>query len=75
MVDPAGIAPALEEYALTPVQQGMLFHWLENPNLGVDIEQFVGDLSEDVDPAAMRAAWQRVADRHPIMRTRFRPDR
>ncbi|MGZ4765262.1 MAG: MupA/Atu3671 family FMN-dependent luciferase-like monooxygenase, partial [Ilumatobacteraceae bacterium] len=72
MVDPAGIAPALEEYALTPVQQGMLFHWLENPNLGVDIEQFVGDLSEDVDPAAMRAAWQRVADRHPIMRTRFR---
>jgi natural product biosynthesis luciferase-like monooxygenase protein len=65
-------SPVIEEYSLTPVQQGMLFHHLEGRNLGVDIEQFVGRLDEDVDAAAMRAAWQRVADRHPIMRTRFR---
>src|SRR5215217_3710354 len=62
----------IDAYPLTPVQQGMLFHRLEGTNVGVDIEQFVGDLAEEVDDDAMRAAWQRVADRHPIMRTRFR---
>jgi natural product biosynthesis luciferase-like monooxygenase protein len=50
----------------------MLFHRLEGRHAGVDIEQFVGDLAEEVDVDAMRAAWQRVADRHAIMRTRFR---
>ena len=65
-------SPVIDEYPLTPVQQGMLFHRLEGTNVGVDIEQFVGELAEDVDVDAMRAAWQRVADRHPIMRTRFR---
>jgi natural product biosynthesis luciferase-like monooxygenase protein len=62
----------VDAYPLTPVQQGMLFHHLEGSNVGVDIEQFVGELSEDVDVDAMRSAWQVVADRHPIMRTRFR---
>jgi hypothetical protein len=62
----------IDEYPLTPVQQGMLFHRLEGRNVGVDIEQFVGELAEDVDGDALRAAWQRIADRHPIMRTRYR---
>ncbi|MET0577236.1 MAG: MupA/Atu3671 family FMN-dependent luciferase-like monooxygenase, partial [Ilumatobacteraceae bacterium] len=65
-------SPVIDVYPLTPVQQGMLFHRLEGRNVGVDIEQFVGDLDEDIDVEAMRAAWQRVADRHAIMRTRFR---
>ena len=65
-------APAIDEYPLTPVQQGMLFHRLEGRNVGVDIEQFVGDLAEEIDADVMGAAWQRVADRHTIMRTRFR---
>src|SRR4051794_10488728 len=50
----------------------MLFHQLEERNVGVDIEQFVGELAEEIDPDAMRAAWQRVCDRHPILRTRMR---
>ena len=62
----------IDLYALTPVQQGMLFHQLQERNVGVDIEQFVGDLAEEIDPDAMRAAWQRVCDRHPILRTRMR---
>ena len=64
--------PAVDEYPLTPVQQGMLFHWLQETNVGVDIEQMVGDLREDIDVAAMDAAWQRIADHHEILRTRFR---
>ena len=64
--------PAVDEYPLTPVQQGMLFHWLQETNVGVDIEQMVGDLDEEIDVAALDAAWQRIADRHEILRTRFR---
>ena len=66
------VPSVVDAYPLTPVQQGMLFHRLEGTNPGVDLEQFVGDLAEEVDVDAMRAAWQRVADRHPIMRTQFR---
>ncbi|MET0578562.1 MAG: MupA/Atu3671 family FMN-dependent luciferase-like monooxygenase, partial [Ilumatobacteraceae bacterium] len=64
--------PAVDEYPLTPVQQGMLFHWLQETNVGVDIEQMVGDLREEIDVPTMDAAWLRIADRHDILRTRFR---
>jgi natural product biosynthesis luciferase-like monooxygenase protein len=63
---------AVDEYRLTPVQHGMLFHRLQGLSVGVDIEQFVGDLDEELDPGLLQVAWQRVVDRHPIMRTRFR---
>ncbi len=62
----------IDSYPLSPLQQGMLFHRLEGSNVGVDIEQMVGELHEAVDVELLTAAWQRVADRHPIMRTRFR---
>ncbi len=71
-LSPMPAPSAIDAYPLTPVQQGMLFHRLEGTNLGVDVEQFVGDLAEELDVDVLRAAWQRVADRHPIMRTRFR---
>jgi hypothetical protein len=63
-----------ESYPLVPVQQGMLFHHLEGTNVGVDIEQMVGDLAEAIDPILFERAWQRISDRHPILRTRFRWD-
>ena len=59
-------------YGLSPVQQGMLFHHLSHPNSGVDIEQIVASLEEDLDPAALRTAWERVAERHAVLRTSFR---
>ena len=64
--------PVLESYPLTPVQQGMLFHWLEGSNVGVDIEQMVGELRETIDPQGLEQAWQLVADRHAILRTGYR---
>ncbi len=63
---------AVESYQVSPLQEGMVFHHLEGTNVGVDIEQFVGELDERLDVALFRQAWATVADRHAILRTRFR---
>ena len=62
----------VDSYPLTPIQQGMLFHHLQGANVGVDVEQMVGNLHEAVDVEVLRHAWQRIADQHPILRTRFK---
>lgn len=59
-------------HGLTAVQQGMLFHHLSFPHSGVDIEQIVMELDEELDVPAFRRAWERVAERHGVLRTRFR---
>src|SRR5579859_6191373 len=65
-------APAVvDRYPLSPLQQGMLYHALAEPNSGVDIEQMVITLPETVDVARLKRAWERVVARHPILRTSF----
>src|SRR5215208_2746775 len=59
-------------YLLSPMQQGMLFHNLYAPQSGVFIQQLVATLHEEMDVAAFGRAWQRVVDRHPILRSSFR---
>jgi len=54
------------------MQQGMLFHTLLAPNSGVNIQQILGTLAEDLDPEAFRRAWEKVVGRHPVLRTSFR---
>ena len=58
-------------YPLTPLQQGMLFHALYDAQPGVDIEQLIFTIQADLDFEAFEAAWQRVVDRHAILRTSF----
>lgn len=58
-------------YELSPLQQGMLFHTLLVPNSGVYFEQFCYTLQTQLDVSAFNKAWQRVLDRHPILRTSF----
>ncbi|MDZ8085086.1 MAG: amino acid adenylation domain-containing protein [Nostoc sp. DedQUE12b] len=58
-------------YELSPLQQGMLFHTLVTPNSGMYFEQFCYALQTQVDVPAFQKAWQRVLDRHPILRTSF----
>ncbi|TYR40284.1 hypothetical protein FY004_38815 [Streptomyces parvus] len=58
-------------YPLSPLQQGMLFHALAEPDSGMYVEQIHWRLEGDLDIDRMRAAWQRAMDRHAILRTGF----
>jgi amino acid adenylation domain-containing protein len=77
--DPGAPAPETNEdfshvegYALSPIQQGMLFHYLRGEHAGVDIEQMVMELHEPLLVPAFERAWQYVTDRHTALRTGFR---
>ena len=59
-------------YALSPMQQGMLFHSLQAPQSGVYLQQLVCALHENLGVPAFKQAWQYLMSRHPILRTRFR---
>jgi NRPS condensation-like uncharacterized protein len=65
-------APIENAFPLSPLQQGMLFHYLYSKGSGVDIEQIVGHLHERLDIDALRRAWQQVVGRHEALRSSFR---
>ncbi|MFN6571976.1 amino acid adenylation domain-containing protein [Dendronalium sp. ChiSLP03b] len=58
-------------YELSPMQQGMLFHKLAAPDSVVYFEQVCFSLQTQINVSAFQKAWQRVVDRHPILRTSF----
>ncbi|MFA5956078.1 MupA/Atu3671 family FMN-dependent luciferase-like monooxygenase [Hyphomicrobium sp.] len=58
-------------YPLSPLQQGMLFHYLEARTPGVDVEQLEIEINEPIDADLLARAWAIVAAQHPILRTRF----
>ena len=62
----------VDSYALSPLQQGMLFHAVSEKQTGVDIEQVVITLRDPCDVTLLMQAWQAVIQRHTILRTRFR---
>jgi len=63
----------IEQYPLSPLQHGMLFHQLQSGrHTGVDIEQLEGHLHESIRQDLFRQAWDSIAARHAALRTRFR---
>jgi amino acid adenylation domain-containing protein len=58
-------------YKLSPMQEGMLFEHLHSEQPGVDIEQMICSLNEALNVLNFTQAWQRVLERHPILRTSF----
>jgi len=58
-------------FPLSPLQQGMLFHYLKEPHSGVDIEQLVVHLPEPISETRMRSACEWLVHRHDALRTRF----
>ncbi|MEV6443363.1 non-ribosomal peptide synthase/polyketide synthase [Amycolatopsis sp. NPDC051716] len=68
----AGDGRAVEDvYPLTPLQAGMVFHTLVDDGSPAYFEQVRIRLAGVTDPAALAAAWQRVVDRTPVLRTRL----
>ncbi|WP_410592315.1 non-ribosomal peptide synthase/polyketide synthase [Amycolatopsis sp. lyj-23] len=68
----AGDGRAVEDvYPLTPLQAGMVFHTLVDDGSPAYFEQVRIRLGGVADPAALAAAWQRVLDRTPVLRTRL----
>jgi amino acid adenylation domain-containing protein/non-ribosomal peptide synthase protein (TIGR01720 family) len=56
-------------FPLTPLQKGLLFHSLYNPESAVYFEQLNCRLSGNVSIATVNQAWQTLIDRHSILRT------
>jgi NRPS condensation-like uncharacterized protein len=59
-------------YPLSPMQQGMFFHTAHDPPEGFYVQQMLCTLREHLDVSRLRQAWQKILDRHPILRTSFR---
>ncbi|ABX04518.1 MAG TPA: non-ribosomal peptide synthase [Herpetosiphon sp.] len=58
-------------YPLSPLQQGLLFHSLYDPDSGAYFEQFTCQLRGILQLDAFRRAWQHVLERHAALRTVF----
>jgi amino acid adenylation domain-containing protein len=63
---------AIEDiYPLSPIQQGILFHTLLDEAAAVYFVQLRCTITGPLDVPAFKLAWQRVVDRHAILRTAF----
>jgi surfactin family lipopeptide synthetase C len=58
-------------YPLSPVQQAMLFHTLAEPESAAYFSQLNCVLRGDLAVSAFGRAWQKVLDRHAILRSAF----
>ncbi len=63
--------PVDDVYPLTPMQTGMLFHGLSQADQGLYFEQATFVLDGVPEPRRLAAAWQRVVDRTPVLRSRI----
>jgi amino acid adenylation domain-containing protein/non-ribosomal peptide synthase protein (TIGR01720 family) len=57
-------------YVLSPTQEGMLFHTLEAPGTGLYVNQ-ISVTVDGLNADRMAQAWQRMIDRHAVLRTGF----
>ncbi|QHW08377.1 non-ribosomal peptide synthase/polyketide synthase [Pseudomonas putida] len=67
---PVAVDDIEDVYALSPMQEGMLFHTLSDGGSALYVNQVCLPV-EGLDPQRFAAAWQRVMARHDILRTSF----
>ena len=58
-------------YELSPLQQGILFHSICEPETGVYCIQLGYRLRGNLNVKAFEQAWQQVVARHTVLRTAF----
>lgn len=61
----------IERFPLSPLQEGMLFHYLRDPRSGDDIEIVVLYFDADLDAARLQAAWQQASERYDVLQAAF----
>ena len=60
-----------DAYPASPVQHGMLFHSLLEPQSSAYMNQLIYKFTRGLDVDAFERAWQQAIDRHAILRTGF----
>ena len=69
------IQPDIQDvYRLSPLQEGMLFESLYAPEGDAYVVQTAWLLEGDLDPVALRRAWEHLTERHAVLRTSFHWD-
>ncbi|ELR97626.1 non-ribosomal peptide synthetase [Gloeocapsa sp. PCC 73106] len=63
--------PIEDIYPLSPMQMGILFHTLLNPDVGIYIPQICLTLEGHLDSYLLKQAWEKVLIRHGVLRTAF----
>ncbi|WP_330461224.1 amino acid adenylation domain-containing protein [Streptomyces sp. NBC_00820] len=58
-------------HPLSPLQQGLLYHSIVDPDTSFYVDQIVQRLDGHLDADVLEQAWQQVVDRHTILRTSF----
>lgn len=59
-------------WALTPMQEGMLFHYIHSPGKGLYFEQLDLSLTGEIIPGVFETAWNDVIANNPMLRAVFR---
>jgi amino acid adenylation domain-containing protein/non-ribosomal peptide synthase protein (TIGR01720 family) len=68
---PATKPAVADMYPLTPLQKGLLFHALYEPDSAAYFEQLCVRLDGALDHGAFQEAWRKLIDRHAILRSAF----
>jgi amino acid adenylation domain-containing protein len=58
--------------SLTPMQEGMLFHYLKEPESDLYFEQLSLEISGEIEPGLFESAWNFVIETNEMLRTLFR---
>jgi amino acid adenylation domain-containing protein/non-ribosomal peptide synthase protein (TIGR01720 family) len=67
---PLAVSTLEDLYPLSPMQQGMLFHTLYEPQVGAYISQLRLDIG-GLDSERFTRSWQAAVERHDILRSSF----
>jgi amino acid adenylation domain-containing protein len=66
---PAAGSEIEDEYPLSPVQAGMLFHSRLEPEGGIYVQQFTCLIRGSLDGDAFKSALERIVEQHSVLRT------
>jgi amino acid adenylation domain-containing protein len=58
-------------YPLSPMQEGMMFHTLYAPGSGAYVVHISSRIQGNLNIAAFKRTWQKILERHPILRSAY----